>query len=334
MALTGTPITNVLFDLYTQLEWLGEGFSGFSSFEAFKKYYGKFTKRGRFNVLTEYKNVPLIQERLARLAFQIRKDEALPNLPEKLLDIVEVEMTSEQMKIYCEVRDNLMAEAKAAMDAAEAEGKPRQLIINNILTKFPVFDNEGNEIEPKTCDRLDPNPKIEALVELFQDKKPEQKTIIWACWKQDIRSITARLKLEGIDVVTYFGETSDEDRDEAVRRFNTDPKCTVFVGNPQAGGTGLNLLGYSPDDPSCTSNCDHVIYYSQTWSPTTRSQSEDRAHRRGTRVNVRYTDLCIPNTIDEEIRTRVCAKRVAAMSLQDVRVIMQRLTELTPEIGD
>ena len=348
MALTGTPITNTLFDLFTQLEWLGKGLSGFSTFKAFKKYYGTFVKRGKFTVLTEYKNLPLIQERLNRLAYMITKKEAMPDLPSKLPDVVEVEMGSEQRKYYCDLRDQLMIEAEQSLENADKAGKPRSIVTNNILVKFlrlaqitsgfivwdAEFDDNGDEVEGKQIDRIDPNPKLEALVELLKNKGPDDKTIVWACWVQDLRSIAARLRLEGIDCETYYGATKEDARERAVTRFNEDPKCKVFIGNPAAGGTGLNLLGYSPDKPEMTTNCNHEVYYSQNWSPTARSQSEDRAHRRGTRVNVRITDLCISGTIDEEIRTRVCTKRMSAYSLQDVRGIMQRLLELTPEIGD
>jgi len=101
----------------------------------------------------------------------------------------------------------------------------------------------------------------------------------------------------------------------------------VFIGNPAAGGTGLNLLGHPPTatEEECPSSCTHEIYYSQNWSPTARSQSEDRAHRRGTRNNVRITDLCIPETIDEEIRVRVMQKQDVALRVSDIRKILSNL---------
>ena len=61
-----------------------------------------------------------------------------------------------------------------------------------------------------------------------------------------------------------------------------------------------------------------------------RAQSEDRAHRRGTRTNVRITDLTVPNTIDETIRVRVLEKRAVALQVSDVREI---LTSILKGIG-
>lgn len=337
LVLTGTPITNTAIDLYTQFEFMRQGGSGFSSFNAFRSFYGVFKDRsGDHQQLIGLQNLPFMQERLARMAFIIRKEEALPYLPPKQYDIWEVEMTTEQAKVYNEVSQTLIAELENEL---ELSGN-KSLTINNILTRMlrlaeitsgyckydPVMDDDGNIITPGGVHRFDPNPKIEGLIEMLKEKKPGQKTIVWACFKQDIRQICARLDIEGIKHVRFDGSTSEKDRIEAERAFNFDHDCTVFVGNPQAGGTGLNLLGYPPGAPDgYETNCDHVIYFSQNWSSTARSQSEDRAHRRGTRQRVRITDLCVPGTIDEEIRRRVTSKRLHALQVSDVREILKSI---------
>ncbi len=344
MCLTGTPITNSLLDLYAQFEFLGEGLSGFVKWEKFRSYYGKYRKLDQRNVLVGYKNVPLIQERLVRQSFMVTKAEALPDLPEKMPDVVEVTMTSEQRELYSKVRNQLAVEIEDEMNRAEN----KQLVINNVLTKLlrlaqitsgfitwdAQYSDEGDVVKDKEIDRIDPNPKLITLIELLKEKGPCDKTIVWACWIQDIKSIRAACEMEGIDCVTYYGGTSDKDRDIAERRFNGDPTCSVFIGNPTAGGTGLNLRGYDPDNLDDPCNCNHVIYYSQGWSMTARAQSEDRSHRRGTRVPVRYTDLCVPGTIDEEIRARVTMKRISAMQIQDVRNIVSRILDTDPTNGE
>jgi SNF2 family DNA or RNA helicase len=345
MCLTGTPVTNVMFDLFTQLEFLGEGLSGFNNLEQFRSFYGKFVDTSQGKVLVDYANLPLMKERLARLAFIIRKEEALPELPDKLYDVHEVSMTPEQAEFYVKLRDQLVSEIEDELSRDDKNG--RHVTVNNILVKllrlaqvtsgFVGLDRElsddGLTLQPRRVDRFDPNPKLEALVELLKDKGLGDKTIVWACFTQDVKSIRARLEHEGINCVTFMGSTSEADRDAAVSAFNRDPSCNVFIGNPTAGGTGLNLLGYDVDAPpeQQTTNCNHVIYYSQNWSMTARAQSEDRAHRRGTRGNVRVTDLAVPGTIDEEIRVRVTRKMISAYMIQDVRGILDRLVAAMPQ---
>ena len=344
MVLTGTAITNSVLDIFSQLEFLGEGQSGFTHWRQFKYFYGNYMQLGQFEKLTGYKNLPLLQERMSRLSFSISKKDALTELPEKVYDTYDIEMTPQQAKLYKQIQTQLAVEIQNELDRSEN----KQLVVNNILTKLlrlaqvtsgfiswdPIITEDGVEVTPRTVERLDPNPKLEALVELLKEKGPDDKTAIWSCWVQDIKSIRARLELEGIDAVTYYGSTSDHDREEAVRRFNTDPKCRVFIGNPAAGGTVINLHGYDTSNPESTSNCNHVIYFSQNWSMVTRAQSEDRCHRKGTRTNVRYTDLCVPGSIDEEIRMRVLHKRIVSYHIQDLHTILDSILKSSVKADD
>jgi superfamily II DNA or RNA helicase len=292
MVLTGTPITNSMFDLWTQFEFMGEGWSGFTSFKKFRGFYGNYENVSQQNQhgyqkLVGLTNVPMIQERLARQAFLIRKTEALPNLPNKVYDIYEVDMTKEQETCYRQLCTNLMAEFDDML--SKNEGKKDVLIVNNILTQMlrlaqvtsgfvgipAVVDEEGNVVQEAKVNRFDPSPKIEAVVEILKEKEPQQKTLIWTNWVQNIKTLKARLDIEGINAVTYYGGTSDVNRQKAVTAFNNDPNCKVLIGNPRAGGVGLNLLGYEIGKEAKT-YCDHVIYFAQGWSLTDRAQSEDR----------------------------------------------------------
>ena len=161
---------------------------------------------------------------------------------------------------------------------------------------------------------------------MLKAKGPDEKTIIWACWVCDIKTIAARLEKEEIKAVTYYGSTSFDKRREAVDQFNRDYDTKVFLGNQAAASTGITLLGYDPLMPNdYTSNCDHEIYYSQNWSMVLRSQSEDRCHRVGTRQPIRVTDLCVPETIDEEIRARVLDKITNALELGDLRKVLAKV---------
>jgi SNF2 family DNA or RNA helicase len=343
MVLSGTPITNTMFDLWSQFEFMGQGWSGFNTFDKFRKFYGVYENNQQdqagYAKLVALNNVPMIQERLARQAFLIKKSEALPDLPNKVYDIYEVEMTSEQKEAYRQLCETLILEMESSLAAAEREGRGKDImIVNNILTQMlrlsqitsgfisfsKLLDEDGNCIQEAKTNRFDPDPKLEALVEILKEKEPHQKTIVWSNYVQNIRTISARLRLEGIDCVTYYGATSSEDRETAVRRFNEDPNCKVFIGNPRAGGVGITLLGY-PIGGEPNTYCDHVIYYAQNWSAVDRAQSEDRPHRIGTVTHVRYTDLVVPNSIDMEIREAVTNKRLNALKIQDVKIVISRI---------
>ena len=91
--------------------------------------------------------------------------------------------------------------------------------------------------------------------------------------------------------VTYFGDTSVEDRQKAIKKIQ-DPKSPVrfIIGTPQTGGYGITLTGAST-----------MIYYSNGYDLEKRMQSEARIDRIGQIMPMTYIDIMCEKTVDEKI---------------------------------
>lgn len=356
-ALTGTPIANTIMDLWSQLEFLGEGLSGFTSFEAFARWHGRFEshKNGQHGItkLIGIQNIPLMQERLARLTFTITEEEAGLQLPKKWIEIHEVSMTSLQQTYYTQMAHQLVIELKGELSAAiQDDSGPRTIVVNHILTKLlrlaqitsgfikvgKEFSEDGELLKDEITKQIDGdlgNPKLSAVEELVKedfDKDEGAKVLIWACWQEDIEALSRRLNAAGINHRTIYGKTSDKQLEDNQRAFNEDSSVRVLIATPKRAGDALNLLGYKPETAGTSEDtgmyCNHVIFYSMNWSMIEREQATKRAHRRGTRRPVRITDLVVPGTIDEEIRKRVDMKKASADMIQDVREILTKVLDL------
>ena len=117
------------------------------------------------------------------------------------------------------------------------------------------------------------------------------KVIIWSRFRYDIRNIkdTLENKYGPGSTVTYFGDTSDQDRQKAIQSFQFGD-ARFFVANPQTAGYGLTLTAAK-----------NVVYYANDFNLETRVQSEDRAHRIGQHDPVTYVDLVTKGTVDVHI---------------------------------
>lgn len=345
MALTGTPMGNTPMDLFSQLEFLRKGGSGFTSFESFRQFYGVFETvdgtRGRKRMV-DVQNLPFLRERLAAMSFTVTQEEAMPDLPDLTYDMIEVEMVPEQAAAYRDLRDKLFLEIKRDLDDTSKTLTPQNILtrllrLSQITSGFVCYDAETDENGEPVGEReigvFEPNPKLEELVkQLVGDEdnpvQDDEKTLVWALYKFDIDAICERLDQMGIKHVRFTGETAEDKRLEVEHQFNNDPETRVFVGSAAAGGTGLNLIGYPPGrGDEFTTDVTRQFFFSQNWSALQRSQAEKRAHRRGTRRPVRCIDLTIVGTIDEEIRARVVNKRQMAAEVKDVRAILKKVLE-------
>jgi SNF2 family DNA or RNA helicase len=135
------------------------------------------------------------------------------------------------------------------------------------------------------------NNRIEELMSILEET--EGKAIIWANYIYDIERIVEAIKKEYGDksVVTYYGDTSTDDRQKAIKLIQ-DPKSEVrfIVGTPQTGGYGITLTAGNV-----------MIYYSNGYDLEKRTQSEARINRAGQKRKMTYIDIIAEDTVDEKI---------------------------------
>jgi SNF2 family DNA or RNA helicase len=201
------------------------------------------------------------------------------DLPPKLYSKRYFDLTPEQQRVYVEIK----TEALTLLDTGDVVTAP--LIITRLLRMQQVtcgyVPTDDGHVEQMIGDK---NPRLDTLVELCEGLA--HPAIIWAKFRKDIDLIMEKL---GDKAVRYDGQTSDDERAEAKRRFQTGD-VQFFVANPAAGSTGLTLTAART-----------VIYYNNSFKLVDRLQSEDRAHRAGQTFPVDYIDIVAPNTVDVAI---------------------------------
>ena len=283
--LTGSPITQSPLDLYSQCAFLSKSLLGYDSYWSFQGRFAiiKQQRMGSmsFNQVVGYKNLEELTQKLKFFAHRTTKKEAL-DLPDKIYTTRQVDLTSTQIDQYISMKKTSVIYLEDGNMVSAPEVMTRLLRLQQLLCGYLVND-DGETIELA-------NNRIKVMMEVIEEM--DGKVIIWSRFRYDIKKIKNELaKAYGSgSVVTYYGDTSQEDRDSAIHNFQTNPETRFFVSNAQTGGRGITLTAAS-----------NVIYYSNDFNLESRKQSEDRCHRIGQHKPVLYVDLVCPNTVDVHI---------------------------------
>jgi SNF2 family DNA or RNA helicase len=291
--LTGTPVAQGPFDVYSQVKFIDENFwkrHGLDNFALFKFHFGEWWTKEQakkksgydpgYDKLLGYKNLDQLSEFLKSISNRVTKESAGLNLPPKLYSKRYYEMLPAQRDLYEKIRDEYIAELEDGAIVDGALAIVRLLRLQQIICGYVQTDDAEEPVRLIS----EKNPRLALLGEITESLY--HPAIIWARFTKDVDQI---MELLGDKAVRYDGRVSDDEAAEAKRKFQSG-EAQFFVGNPAKGKEGLTLV-----------QARTVIYYSNSFKLIDRLQSEDRAHRIGQHHPVDYIDLVAPGTVDERI---------------------------------
>ena len=282
--MTGSPVTKNPLDLYTQCEFLDPYLLDFYSYYAFRNRYAEMTTmnvRGRsIQVVKEFRHLDELSESLQPFSYRVLKEDCL-DLPPKNWIKRHITLTKEQEKVYKQMKKHALATLNGKLTSTMTVLTQLMRLHQITCGHFTADDGSTQTIESN---------RIKELMNILEET--EGKAIIWANYQKDVGQIIEQIEKEygPGSVVDYYGLTAQEDRQDNIRQFQSDPKCRFLVGTPSTGGYGITLTAANT-----------VIYYSNGYDLEKRLQSEDRAHRIGQKKNVTYIDIICEDTIDEKI---------------------------------
>ena len=282
--MTGSPITKNPLDLYTQCEFLDPYLLDFASYYAFRNRYAEMKTmhlRGRsIQVVHAFQNLSELSDKLQPFSYRVLKEDCL-DLPPKNFIKRHITLTPEQKKVYEQMKKHALATLNGKVTSTMTVLTQLMRLHQITCGHFTADDGSVQTIN---------NNRVNELLNILEET--EGKAIIWANYQKDITQIVENIEKEygPGSVVDYYGLTAQEDRQDNIRQFQSDPKCRFLVGTPSTGGYGITLTAANT-----------VIYYSNGYDLEKRLQSEDRAHRIGQKKNVTYIDIIAEDTVDEKI---------------------------------
>ena len=313
-ALTGTPIENLLVELWSIFDYLMPGF--LFTYARFKKIYESPIVRE-----SDPEAVSNLKRLIGPFVLRRVKKDVLKELPDKLETAVYSRLQGQQKELYTANAAKLKEELESGGDAVYEKGKIQILAELTRLRQICC--------DPALCyeNYRGGSAKLETCMDLIRNGvNGGHKILLFSQFTSMLRIIEKRLSQEEIACYTLTGSTPKEERLRMVDSFHTDP-VPVFLISLKAGGTGLNLTA-----------ADMVIHYDPWWNVAAQNQATDRAHRIGQEKQVSVFKLITKGTIEENIMVlQESKKNLADQIIAEGAVSLSSLTRedlvkmLTPE---
>jgi SNF2 family DNA or RNA helicase len=311
LSLTGTPIENHIIEIWAHFHFLIPDLFGLE-----KKFTAEIEAGS-----ADFRYMQRIRKKMRPFVLRRKKEEVAKDLPERIEQVVWIEMPAEQRKVYenflAGFRSNLLK--KVELDGL---GKHRIEVLEAILRLRQICCHPLLALGQSEDMQSIPSAKLEALMQDIETAVEEgRKVLVYSQFTTMLQLILNEVNQRKWSFVYLDGQTKD--REKVVTQFQEDPSTFIFLISLKAGGIGLNLTA-----------ADYVFLYDPWWNEAVENQAIDRAHRIGRKETVIAKRYVMVETIEEKMMTLKASKRAlltdlmsdslgeAKLSVDDLRYLL------------
>lgn len=364
--LTGTPVTNGPFDVWPMFEFLRPGYFGVNWY-GFQNKYGLFHSievNGRairilineeawnnihacdsfemansnygvslstYDYIKQqdhyegpFRNVDQLRDKMLEIAMFVKIEDCI-DMPDRTYNRKLLEMSPEQARVYNELETYFVTLYKN--EKVEAKSKLTayirlQQIASGFVSSEQLPEDELEDPPPNKITWFDDLPKMTQLlvdVEEICDVEgiTNNQCIIVCHFSAEAERIYDTLTAEGYKVCLMTGWK----KVGSIEGFKQG-KFNIMVANIRVISMGFNLQEH----------CNHMIFYSNTFSLEDRIQVEARIYRSGQKHPCIYLDYVMSDTIDMKVYAALKQKKQLADYIRDTSV--EDMLTKTDEVFD
>jgi SWI/SNF-related matrix-associated actin-dependent regulator of chromatin subfamily A-like protein 1 len=305
--LTGTPVMNRPIELFNLLKTirhpLGENWFSYAM-----KYCGAYQRKVKKWVLNpqsgqrELREIKFIDVKGATNLDKLRTELSTSylrrtkaalgdKLPPMVPDYIITELDKKHQALYADAWDNYFTNLELRLNADDDidEDAKNEKLMNAEMAQHLVEMQKLKQVASLS--------KVERIADDAENALEQgEQVIIFTQYTATLEALKERLKKH--KPVSISGADNAKHRLEAIDDFQAG-KSKVFIGNTKAAGTGINLFAAS------------LVYFADLeWTPALHEQAISRAHRNGQQKQVNAYYYIAKNTIDEDIKEALIAKKV------------------------
>ena len=293
--MTGTPVANRPYDLWSQIRFLDGGTTLGSDFSEVKRTLD-LVNAPADNVARNAVFAGALEQLFEKIRhFSVRETKKTVGLklPDKTIRNLECVLEARQAEIYRQYRNELAAivvrQGRPLLD--DAEGMLKRLVRLIQVASNPAMIDHSYQVHPG---------KFAPLMNLlYEAVDADEKTIVWTSFTENADWLGIHLEEVGAAVV--HGGLGVADREDALDRFKRDLRCRVLIATPGAAKEGLTLTV-----------ANHAIFYDRGFSLDDYLQAQDRIHRISQVRPCYVTNLVAKDTVDSWVDALLAAKHLAA----------------------
>jgi non-specific serine/threonine protein kinase len=277
LVMTGTPVENSTFELWSQFAFLNPGLLG--SLEYFKREFGTPIEKK-----SDEKKAQFLRQMVFPFILRRTKAQVAPELPPRTERILYSDMEPAQRKLYNRTRDYFRGLLMGMLESGGIDNT-RMKVLEGLLRLRQICNH------PAIVERefRGESAKFELLLDTLETLSAEgHKALVFSQFVEMLKMVRKELDIRKLPYVYLDGRTNN--RQERVDTFQNDASIPFFLISLKAGGVGLNLTA-----------ADYVIHIDPWWNPAVEMQATDRTHRIGQDKPVFVYKLIVRDSVEEKI---------------------------------
>ncbi|HMD89493.1 MAG TPA: DEAD/DEAH box helicase [Anaerolineaceae bacterium] len=297
--MTGTPIANRPYDIWSQIYFLDYGKSLGTSFLDFKRTTDLTNELSlsieKQNVFEN--NIKSIFKRIDSFSVRETKNGSIISLPDKEFHQVITQWEKHQLDLYKKIKNELQAfvikDQLAVLD--ESENILKRLLRLVQVASNPKLIDDAYDYRPGKMDALESiiNKIIEA----------SEKGIIWTSFTKNVDWIAQYFSV--YKAARIHGKMKIEERNQSILQFKNNDSVKILIATPAAAKEGLTLT-----------IANHVIFYDRGFSLDDYLQAQDRIHRISQTKSCHIYNLIMEDSVDEWVDVLLNSKQTSAQLSQ------------------